>query len=72
MKTLRLLPVILLAVSLAGCTVVSANRTFPKLSWYWSADARRQRADNAADRERSADVCKPPPSEEFSPLPPAR
>ncbi len=26
-----------------GCTVVSANRTFPKLSWYWSDDAKMQR-----------------------------
>jgi len=36
---------------LAGCTVVSANRTFPKLAWYWSADAREQRHEKALAQE---------------------
>lgn len=36
-----------LAIGLfSGCTVVSANRVFPKLAWYWSADAKMQRAEN--------------------------
>ena len=26
-----------------GCTVVASNRVFPKLSWYWSAEAQEQR-----------------------------
>ena len=33
-----------------GCTVVSANRVFPKFAWYWSADAKMQREENAAHR----------------------
>jgi hypothetical protein len=36
---------------LSSCTVVSANRVFPRLSWYWSAEAREQRAEAAADRQ---------------------
>lgn len=27
----------------SGCTVVSANRVFPKFTWYWSQDAQMQR-----------------------------
>ncbi len=33
---------------LAGCTVVSANRTFPKLAFYWSHDAKAERAARAS------------------------
>ncbi len=33
----------LVAIACNGCTVVSANRVFPKLDWYWSADAKQQR-----------------------------
>jgi len=36
---------------LAGCTVVSANRTFPKLAWYWSAEAQNQRQEKQAAKE---------------------
>jgi len=32
-----------------GCAVVSANRTFPKLDWYWSKDAILQREERKAD-----------------------
>jgi hypothetical protein len=36
---------------LAGCTVVSEDRVFPKLAPYWSTEAKRQRADyNQMDR----------------------
>src|SRR6266478_1094394 len=35
---------LLLLLLIPGCTVVSANRTFPKLDWYWSADAKAQRS----------------------------
>lgn len=31
---------------LCGCSVVSDNRVFPKLAWYWSADAKQQRVDH--------------------------
>jgi hypothetical protein len=37
----------------SGCTVVSENRVFPKLSWYWSDDAKTQRDYN---RKHEADV----------------
>ena len=30
----------------SGCTVVSENRVFPKLAWYWSSDAKMQRDYN--------------------------
>lgn len=33
------------AVSLCGCTMVSNNRVFPKLTWYWSKEAKQQRAE---------------------------
>lgn len=33
-----------------GCTVVSANRVFPKLAWYWSDDAKMQRAYDKEDK----------------------
>lgn len=34
-----------------GCAVVSANRVFPKLTWYWSADAREQRQETAPEKK---------------------
>lgn len=34
-----------------GCTVVSANRVFPKLAWYWSADAKEQRREDEAEKQ---------------------
>ena len=34
-----------------GCTVVSYNRSFPKLSWYWSNDAENQRAEQKEYKE---------------------
>ncbi len=36
---------------MSGCTVVSANRVFPKVTWYWSADAKEQRAERAQDKQ---------------------
>src|SRR6185437_1259581 len=33
----------------SGCVVVSTNRTFPKLDWYWSQDAKMQREERKAD-----------------------
>lgn len=36
---------------LCGCSVVSDNRVFPKLTWYWSADAKAQRADHQFSKE---------------------
>lgn len=43
MTKLILLAVMAGAVLCAGCAVVSQNRVFPKLTWYWSADAKAQR-----------------------------
>lgn len=37
---------LLLALSLTGCTVVSNDRVFPKLTWYWSAEAKQQRNEH--------------------------
>jgi hypothetical protein len=39
----RLIPFFLILIS--GCTVVSNDRVFPKLAWYWSADAKEQRKE---------------------------
>lgn len=39
----------LFAGCFSGCSVVSNDRVFPKLAWYWSYDAQQQRA---ANRER--------------------
>ena len=36
---------LLLAWICCGCTVVSYDRTFPKVSWYWSKDAQDQREE---------------------------
>lgn len=38
---------IFLLLLLTGCTVVSNDRVFPKLTWYWSAEAKQQRAERA-------------------------
>lgn len=48
--------IILLAllVSFTGCTVVSANRVFPKLDWYWSKDAKEQRRGEKAAQQPQA------------------
>lgn len=42
---------ILGCLMLNGCTVVSANRVFPKLSWYWSDEAKEQRRENEAAKQ---------------------
>lgn len=39
MKRLAILSLLLLA----GCTVVSIDRVFPKVTWYWTKDAKYQR-----------------------------
>jgi hypothetical protein len=30
----------------SGCQVISDNRVFPKLTWYWTREARDQRQSN--------------------------
>lgn len=42
---------ITVSVFATGCTVVSANRVFPKLTWYWSADAKEQRREKQAQHD---------------------
>ena len=49
MKKSSLLFAICLLPFLCGCTVVSANRVFPKLTWYWTRDAKLQRESDAAE-----------------------
>jgi hypothetical protein len=39
------------SLAFAGCTVVSADRVFPKLTWAWSAEAVRQRESDKAAKE---------------------
>lgn len=38
---------IALGLLLSGCTMVSNDRVFPKLTWYWSKEAKQQRAERA-------------------------
>lgn len=45
MKALALFA--LLTLTGTGCTFVSNDRVFPKLTWYWTAEAKQQRASNA-------------------------
>jgi hypothetical protein len=33
-----------------GCTMITANRTFPKPAWYWSAEAKQQRQAQPAPK----------------------
>jgi hypothetical protein len=39
-----------------GCTVVSQNRVFPKLSWYWSDDAKAEREYRRQEKERDSRI----------------
>jgi type IV secretory pathway VirB3-like protein len=34
---------IAMSLTLTGCTVVTNDRVFPKVTWYWSAEAKQQR-----------------------------
>jgi hypothetical protein len=36
----------IILLGMTGCTVISQDRVFPKLSWYWTKDAQRQREEN--------------------------
>ena len=54
MKKTALLFAICLLPLLCGCTVVSANRVFPKLTWYWTRDAKLQRESDAAEVSAAA------------------
>ncbi len=36
---------------ICSCSVVSANRTFPKLAWYWSWEAKAERQERATLKE---------------------
>jgi len=44
----------------AGCSIVSSNRTFPKLTWYWSGDAKQQRFDRAWEKQQSQPITNSP------------
>lgn len=43
---------LLAIVLLSGCTIVSYDRVFPKLTWAWTDAAKEQRSQN---RQRDAD-----------------
>jgi hypothetical protein len=49
---IKIVPFLALAL-LCGCTVVSADRVFPKFTWYWTKDAQRQRESDAMSRDYS-------------------
>jgi hypothetical protein len=36
---------------ICGCTVVSTDRVFPKLTWYWTKEAQRQHEYDAMHRD---------------------
>jgi hypothetical protein len=36
----------LMLLVLSGCTMVSNDRVFPKMAWYWTDEAKRQRESN--------------------------
>ena len=38
--------VCLLVVCLCGCTMITNDRVFPKLTWYWTDEAKQQRQSN--------------------------
>lgn len=38
-------------IMLSSCTVVSCNRVFPKLTWYWTKDAQLQRESDKMQKE---------------------
>lgn len=50
MKTGYLIALLAMGALTPGCTVVCQNRVFPKLAWYWSADAKAERAYSRAER----------------------
>jgi hypothetical protein len=43
----HILPILLLSAMCSGCTVITYDRVFPKVTWYWSKEAKAQRADQA-------------------------
>lgn len=42
MKVLALMALLMLT----GCTMISNDRVFPKMAWYWTDEAKRQRESN--------------------------
>ncbi|MDE2100610.1 MAG: hypothetical protein KGL39_25425 [Patescibacteria group bacterium] len=41
----------LLMILASGCTIISYDRAFPKLTWYWSKEACEQRADFKQEKQ---------------------
>lgn len=46
---------ILLLVPFVGCTVVSQNKAFPSLHWYWSKDAKLERYYREQNKKSKAE-----------------
>jgi hypothetical protein len=45
MKNIILALCVIVMQALSGCTFVSCDRVFPKLTWYWSKEAKRCRGE---------------------------
>lgn len=45
---------VLLLVLCSGCTMVSNDRIFPKLTWAWTAEAKEQRKSNEVREKNEA------------------
>jgi hypothetical protein len=48
----RILGGVMLVAMLSGCTMVSHDRVFPKFTWYWTKDAKAQRAEDKLEGKR--------------------
>jgi hypothetical protein len=50
---ITIIPSLVLSLFMLGCTMVSQNRVFPKLVWYWSDEAKAQRAAHNQEEEQA-------------------
>ena len=51
MKILKSILIVISCIALCSCTVVTYNRSFPSLSWYWSNAAKEQRAEKQQEKQ---------------------
>jgi hypothetical protein len=47
----QILLLLAVAMSTAGCVMVSCDRAIPGLTWYWSAEAVQCRKDRAYEKQ---------------------
>jgi len=50
-RLIMLIPVVVIATT--GCTFVACDRVFPKLTWYWSSEAKRCRGEQVHPVDQS-------------------